>query len=33
MSDALFALLNLLCRGSEDLKYNCAVMNPELKYR
>lgn len=24
---------NLACRGSEDLKYNCAVLNPDLKYR
>lgn len=30
----VFSLMSeIACRGSEDLKYNCAVLNPDLKYR
>lgn len=28
-----FLMSEIACRGSEDLKYNCAVLNPDLKYR
>lgn len=29
----VFLMSEIACRGREDLKYNCAVLNPDLKYR